>query len=313
MKPTEEQLDLIKSCIIQHPYYDQKKCRMGEFVNLVYDKAALFLNSITNENTLRKYITKIVGENLEKCNIATDIAQIQQHQENFLNETLPDVSPVQFEEIEPEEFSLDKGIETPQDEEGFKSQEFNPEEFRQQPDELQYQAKKEVKEEVINFEPQTFEFEEIDVEIEYEDDDEDEDEDPKFIIEEENTVIEVVQQPPSAPPTRPLTVPPAIPPTQPPKPHALPVEPQEAAYKDIEDPIEGTKTRKVSKELTEKIINIVGAAHKEEPEQQYSKIFYMKYAKKMRQSEIARRLEISEEELSDRYLKLVRIVKRELG
>lgn len=266
---SDEQLDLIKSCIVQHPDYDPKKCRMSELVNLVWEKSSMFMNSIANENTVKKYIMKIVGENIEKCNVASDIAHIQEAQESFIKETVkeePVEETIEFSEVEAPHLDATSI---------FYKLEQALEEVTQKPDTVE--------------EPQL----EIDIdELSFAD---------APVVELQELPIEEFKENPIKEPAQPInTV------------QSIPDVPQENAYEHVIDPLEGTKTKKVSKELTQKVVDIIRTAHKNDPSKQYFKIFYLKYVQKMKQSQIARELAITEEELCDRYLKLVRIVKNGL-
>gem|GEM_PF-6768630 len=418
-QPSDEQLDLIKACIVQHPNYDPKKCRMSELVNLVWEKSSMFIDSIANENTVKKYIMKIVGENLEECNLASDIAQIQEAQENFIKETAtkapvvaavpevsvastvadapaapivvpeppkiipeppppvvvskpiavsepprkepaPVVTPVQViapeppspppappqEEIIPDPPSKPPGPLAPSvpdppqeelvilsDEDPIEFNEVDPPPASEEQMSAFYKLEQALGEVIsksdklqdpqIGVEIDDFPFEEVPVtelsrmqqinELPQISIDE-----PQQAQIEEPSMAQVEQLPeilPQAPvsPTPPQVQPPrpAPPPSPPVRP--IPSEPQENAYEHVDDPLESTKSKKVSKELTEKVVDIVRFAHSKDPTKNYFRIFYLKYVQKMKQSEIALELDLTEEELCDRYLKLVRIVKHGLS
>ncbi len=304
MKPTQEQLDLIKSCIVQHPSYDPKKCRMADLAGLVWEKSSMFINSIASENTVKKYVMKVVSENLEKCNIASDIAQIQEAQNAFIEETIPQKpnktsEPIvdSFKETEPQ--APENEPEIPQEPELATEVIATPKEpapsLSQTQDVTASDAELEVLQELKEEEDISLEHFSINDEgyvepirtIEY------------FNL--EDLAITPIEPEPEKSVARRFE-----------SSQVLPATPQEDAYKDIKDPLDGIKAKKVSKELTEKIIDIVKFAHKKDPDKQYCKIFHLKYVQKLKQSEIARQLGIAEDELCDRYLKLVRIVKNGL-
>ncbi len=381
-QPSNEQLDLIKSCIVQHPNYDPKKCRMSELVNLVWEKSSMFIGSIANESTVKKYIMKIVGENLEKCNIASDIAHIQEAQESFIKDTvietvqtkLPKEEPIPQEEkleaVESKEPVRLNEIEAPKNSgaenmmsEFYKLEQALEEVVVVEPDDYQEpqvvthiedlplkdvsiieQTPRETPLAQVEELTQIHQIEEmpqmqqIDSLPEIEALPEIPIQEPvspaptpqpfppvqEFVQPTPQPIQEPVEYtpPPAQEPVRPAPEPQPTPvqepvrPTpapQPPPIQAVPSEPQESVYEHLADPLESAKGKRVSKELSEKVIDIVRFAHSKDPGKQYFKIFYLKYVQKMKQGEIATELAITEEELCDRYLKLVRIVKNGLN
>lgn len=79
---------------------------------------------------------------------------------------------------------------------------------------------------------------------------------------------------------------------------------------DIADPKDSFEEKIVRKDLLQKIVDIVLVAHKNNPEQEFLKIFYMRYVQEMKQKEIAQEINISQSEVSKRLLEIVETVKQ---
>lgn len=92
----------------------------------------------------------------------------------------------------------------------------------------------------------------------------------------------------------------------------LPTLNPEKLYEHIEDPKITNKTKKVPLEVANKILDILTEASKHEKTKDYIKIFYLKYIKKLKQAQIAKKLHISEIELSQKYFEMVKYVKSNL-
>lgn len=80
-------------------------------------------------------------------------------------------------------------------------------------------------------------------------------------------------------------------------------------YKDIKDPAQMVKQEIVNKNLAQRIVNVIYEIHSKVPGRYYFQIFYMKYMDNRRQSEIAQKLGITQNELSKRYWELVKLIK----
>jgi len=80
-------------------------------------------------------------------------------------------------------------------------------------------------------------------------------------------------------------------------------------YKDIKDPAQMVKQEIINKNLAQRIVNVIYEIHSKVPNRYYFQIFYMKYMDNRRQSEIAQKLGITQNELSKRYWELVKLIK----
>ncbi len=92
----------------------------------------------------------------------------------------------------------------------------------------------------------------------------------------------------------------------------LPTLNPEKLYEHIEDPKDINKTKTVPADVANKILDILTEAGQVEETKDYIKIFYLKYIKKLKQAQIAKKLHISEIELSQKYFEMVKYVKNNL-
>lgn len=92
----------------------------------------------------------------------------------------------------------------------------------------------------------------------------------------------------------------------------LPTLNPEKLYEHIEDPKVTNKTKTVPADVANKILDILTEASTVPDTKDYIKIFYLKYIKKLKQAQIAKKLHISEIELSQKYFEMVKYVKEKL-
>ena len=92
----------------------------------------------------------------------------------------------------------------------------------------------------------------------------------------------------------------------------LPTLNPEKLYEHIEDPKITNKTKTVPADVANKILDILTEASTVPNTKDYIKIFYLKYIKKLKQAQIAKKLHISEIELSQKYFEMVKYVKEKL-
>lgn len=92
----------------------------------------------------------------------------------------------------------------------------------------------------------------------------------------------------------------------------LPTLNPEKLYENVEDPKITNKAKKVPVEVANKILDILTEASTVFETKDYIKIFYLKYIKKLKQAQIAKKLHISEIELSQKYFEMVKYVKEKL-
>lgn len=92
----------------------------------------------------------------------------------------------------------------------------------------------------------------------------------------------------------------------------LPTLNPEKLYEHIEDPKITNKTKTVPADVANKILDILTEASTNPETKDYIKIFYLKYIKKFKQAQIAKKLHISEIELSQKYFDMVKYVKNNL-
>lgn len=78
---------------------------------------------------------------------------------------------------------------------------------------------------------------------------------------------------------------------------------------DIADPRDSFEEKIVRKDLLQKIVDIVLVAQKSNPTKEFFKIFYLRYVKEMKQSQIAQELSLSQSEISKRLIEISQIVK----
>ena len=77
----------------------------------------------------------------------------------------------------------------------------------------------------------------------------------------------------------------------------------------IADPRDSFEEKIVRKDLLQKIVDIVLAEQKQNPNKEFLKIFYLRYVKEKRQREIAEELNLSQSEISKRLIEISQIVK----
>ncbi len=92
----------------------------------------------------------------------------------------------------------------------------------------------------------------------------------------------------------------------------LPTLNPEKLYEHVQDPKITNKTKKVPADVANKILDILTEASTVYETKDYIKIFYLKYIKKLKQAQIAKKLHISEMELSQKYFEMVKYVKEKL-
>lgn len=92
----------------------------------------------------------------------------------------------------------------------------------------------------------------------------------------------------------------------------LPTLNPEKLYENVEDPKITNKTKTVPIDVANKILDILTEASTVFETKDYIKIFYLKYIKKLKQAQIAKKLHISEIELSQKYFEMVKYVKEKL-
>ena len=78
---------------------------------------------------------------------------------------------------------------------------------------------------------------------------------------------------------------------------------------ELIDPLELCPQKRVSRIAIEKLCKIVYAIDKKYPQKKYYEIFSLRYIKKYNQTEIARALNISQIELSKRFVELISLTK----
>ena len=77
----------------------------------------------------------------------------------------------------------------------------------------------------------------------------------------------------------------------------------------IADPRDSFEEKIVRKDLLQKIVDIVLAEQKQNPNKEFLKIFYLRYVKEEKQREIAEELNLSQSEISKRLIEISQIVK----
>lgn len=92
----------------------------------------------------------------------------------------------------------------------------------------------------------------------------------------------------------------------------LPTLNPEKLYEHVEDPKLTNKVKKVPADVANKILDILTEASTVHETKDYIKIFYLKYIKKLKQAQIAKKMHISEIELSQKYFDMVKYVKEKL-
>lgn len=82
---------------------------------------------------------------------------------------------------------------------------------------------------------------------------------------------------------------------------------------DFEDPRNSVEDIVIKKDLLQRIADVVCIIHKEQPQNNYLDIFYLRYIKAYKQSEIAAELNLSQSEVSKRLLELSKLIKSYLN
>lgn len=78
---------------------------------------------------------------------------------------------------------------------------------------------------------------------------------------------------------------------------------------DVSDPGVNFEEKIVRKDLLQKVVDIVLIAHKNNPNKEYLRIFFLRYVKEKKQREIAQITNLSQSEISKRLLEIAEIVK----
>lgn len=82
---------------------------------------------------------------------------------------------------------------------------------------------------------------------------------------------------------------------------------------DFPDPKQNFEDIIVKKDLLQRIADVVATIHKEKPQKCYLDIFYLRYIKNLKQSEISARINLSQAEVSKRLLELSKLIKSYLN
>ncbi len=82
---------------------------------------------------------------------------------------------------------------------------------------------------------------------------------------------------------------------------------------DFEDPRETVEEIAIKKDLLQRISDAVCVLHKEAPQKCFLDIFYLRYVKNHKQSEISNELNLSQSEVSKRLLELSKLIKTQLN
>ncbi len=77
---------------------------------------------------------------------------------------------------------------------------------------------------------------------------------------------------------------------------------------DFPDPKESAEEVLITKECLQRIADAVCVIHKELPSQNFLDIFYLRYVKGLKQSEISKSLNISQSEISKRLMQLSKLI-----
>lgn len=80
-------------------------------------------------------------------------------------------------------------------------------------------------------------------------------------------------------------------------------------YENVPDPLLYIKDKSISKNFLRKVVTAIYDTHQQMPNRLYFQIFYYKYFKQVPQTEVAKRLGITQSELSKRLIELVQIIK----
>lgn len=82
---------------------------------------------------------------------------------------------------------------------------------------------------------------------------------------------------------------------------------------DFPDPKQNVEDIIVKKDLLQRIADVVATIHKEKPQKCYLDIFYLRYIKNLKQSEISAKINLSQAEVSKRLLELSKLIKSYLN
>lgn len=82
---------------------------------------------------------------------------------------------------------------------------------------------------------------------------------------------------------------------------------------DFEDPRETFEEIVIKKDLLQRIADVVCVIHKDAPQKCYLDIFYLRYIKNYKQSQISNELNLSQSEVSKRLLELSKLIKSYLN
>lgn len=82
---------------------------------------------------------------------------------------------------------------------------------------------------------------------------------------------------------------------------------------DFEDPRETFEEIVIKKDLLQRIADVVCVIHKDSPQKCYLDIFYLRYVKNYKQSQISNELNLSQSEVSKRLLELSKLIKSYLN
>ena len=78
------------------------------------------------------------------------------------------------------------------------------------------------------------------------------------------------------------------------------------------DPLEFCPQKRVSEHTVDRLINIVKQINRQYPQKRYYEIFYLRYIKKYRQAAIAQEMQISQIELSKRFVELINLTRESI-
>ncbi len=78
---------------------------------------------------------------------------------------------------------------------------------------------------------------------------------------------------------------------------------------NVSDPKDNFEEKIVRKDLLQKVVDIVLVAHRNNPNKEYLRIFFLRYVKEKKQREIAEITNLSQSEISKRLLEIAEIVK----
>lgn len=91
------------------------------------------------------------------------------------------------------------------------------------------------------------------------------------------------------------------------------IEDVESSYMGLIDPDEFFPEKHTSDTVAKSIIRIVNKLDIAYPNEKYADIFHLRYVQKLHQSAIARKLKLSQSDLSKRFYELVKLIKQQLS